>query len=227
MTQLIAPAGVTLFEGRSGQNYSVDGNGIVNITLAGDVGGAFNAGFVPAMSWGGIQSYAAPAAANATLVVHASTLANSTLVVSAQPTLARKLSTVVSVAGGSITAGNLTLVGVSGLQAPVTEVQSVALGTATATTIKSSNAFAAVNTAILTGVGGATVTASITIGTAPDLAIIMPTNFRKLAVVSEFVDGATESIGTVDGVAGCIALTTAPNGTHNYSLYYTFVQPAG
>lgn len=224
-TQLIAPAGDSQFIGMSGTVYQCDNNGLVQVN-PGDVSAAINAGWIPGQSIQAAATYTAPAAASATLVVHASSLANSTLVLSAQPTLPRKLSTIMAVTGGTVTAGTLTIIGLTNLGTLATEVQSAAVGTATATTIKSTNGFASVDSAILTGVGGATITASITIGTAADVGIVLPAKFRALAVNKEFVDGATETVGTTDTTAACIALTTAPNATHNYSIYYSYVLPS-
>jgi hypothetical protein len=159
-----------------------------------------------------------PIAAELVSISAAAIATNRALTIAGQPDYPRKLQ-VRQVIVTAITAGILTIVGINNAGQTITET--VSLIASATQTLKTVNAFAHVTSATVSGlVGGGDGTLGI--GVAADLALSIPATFSGLQVFKANVDNADEAVGTVDTAAGTISPTTAPNGTHSYTFYYSF-----
>ena len=71
----------------------------------------------------------------------------------------------------------------------------------------------------LAGSGG---TDTLGIGLANDFQLALPVGFQDLSVFKESVNQANEAVGTVDATIGSVAFTTAPDGTKNFEVWFTY-----
>ena len=187
--------------------------------------------------------YAAPIAAELISVKAAATPSNGTITIAAQPDYPRKLQiriVIGTTTTTAITAGTLTLVGTDVHGNTITEV--VSLIAATSVTLQSFNAYAHLTSGTVaayaasgSGTGntlGIGVSAQLGLPCAPGSPLAGGTNgvtsvantsggVSGLTVFKANVDAADEAVGTVDGAAGTISPTTAPNASHNYFFFYT------
>lgn len=165
--------------------------------------------------------YEAPIAADLVTIKAAADVANGAITIAAQPDYPRKLQVRIVDANSSISAGNLTLVGVGPSGEVVGQVIPLAGGTRTVVT---DQAYASIDpsSAVAGLVGAAT---GDTLGIGPSAALGLPgqktPGSTTFAVHKANVDNANEAVGTVDATAGTVTPTTAPNGTHTYQFWYT------
>lgn len=179
-------------------------------TLVGDLNA--NAGEADSAYFG------APIAAELVSIKAAAIAAAGSITIAGQPDWPRKLQVRIVVTT-PITVGTLTLTGISNTGQTVTEV--ISLVQASTITLQTANAYAHLTSGVvstLTGGGDGT----LGIGVSAQLGLVLPPGFTNLSVFKENVDNANEAVGTVDTVAGTVSPTTAPNATHNYSLFYAF-----
>lgn len=165
--------------------------------------------------------YNGPITAALTGIVNTIDMANGAQSIAAQPDFPRKLQVRVVDANSSVSAGSVVLVGVGARGQAVTQTISLTGGSATTTT---TDAYATLTSATISGLTGAASGDTIGIGPAtalglPGPKVLTPSTY---AVFKSNVDNANETVGTVDATAGTIAPTTAPNGTHTYDFWYNF-----
>jgi hypothetical protein len=186
------------------------------------VSALLGAGFTYFRSGAGHARYTAPLAADLVSIVAAAAAAAGAVVIAAQPDYPRKLQVRLVRTSGDIASGTLTLVGTNAQGQPITEV--VSLVTAGASlTIKTANAYAHLTSGTVSALTG-TYSYTLGIGAAADLGLPLPPAFQDLAVFKENVDAADETVGTIDGVAGTVSPTTAPNGTHSFDFFFGYSQ---
>lgn len=205
-----------------GASYSVGADGSVSVDSS-LVGALLNAGYRYYDLETETQSWLAPAAPDLVSIKAAALPANGAATIAAQPDYPRKLQ-VRQVDDGThhITAGQLVLVGTDINGVAVTET--ISLITAVSVTHKTTYAYGHLTSATVSGLAGNGGTNTLGIGVANDLQIQTPPGFQNLAVTKEWANGADETVGTVDAVVGSIALTTAPDGTKNFEIWYQFDQ---
>lgn len=164
----------------------------------------------------GHMSLLNPDAADLVSVVNASDIANGAEVIALQPDYPRKLQVRVVNTNSTITAGIATLVGVGIDGAAVTET--VAL-TGVTKTVMTTNVYASLTSATLSAVANAGAGDTFGIGMG-DIGLPIPTGAVNVAVTRVVVDSASEAPGTVDTTARSLVLTTAPNATRDYDIFF-------
>ncbi len=151
-------------------------------------------------------------------VVAAVLPSNAALTIALQPDVARKLQ--VRIVTGS-TAGTLTLVGVDQNGNAATQAIDISSSGGTRTVI-TDKAYATLTSATISGGSGFAGTVGIGVGAA----LGIPTNKTPAAtafsVYKAQVNGADETVGTVDATAMTIIPTTAPDAAHSYAFWYNF-----
>jgi hypothetical protein len=151
-------------------------------------------------------------------VVNAVLPSNVALTLALQPDVARKLQ--VRVVTGS-TAGTLTLVGVDQNGNAATQAIDISTSGGTRTVI-TDKAYATLTSATISGGSGFAGTVGIGVGAA----LGIPTNkspaATAFAIYKEQVNGADETVGTVDATAMTVIPTTAPDAAHSYAFWYNF-----
>jgi len=167
-----------------------------------------------------------PAADLVSVVSALDPVANGALTIAAQPPIPCKLQVRLVDANASISAGTVALVGVGVHGQAVSQTIALTGGTATTTT---TDVYASLTSATVAAIAGAAAGDTVGIGVSgaiglPGTKTPTPSAF---AVHKANVDGAAETVGTVDATAGSIVPTTAPNGTRDYDIWYTYsVTPA-
>lgn len=159
-----------------------------------------------------------PIAADLVTIVNAVDMANGVQVIAAQPDVPRKLQVRKVDANSSVSAGSLVLVGIGARGQAVTQTIPLTGGTATVTT---TDAYASLTSATISGLVGAASGDTIGIGPATALGLPVAQGATGVAVYRALVDDAGEAVGTVDATAGTIVPTTVPNGTHDYDFWFT------
>lgn len=162
-----------------------------------------------------------PAADLVSIVAALDPVADGALVIAAQPVVPCKLQVRIVDANGSISAGTCTLVGVGASGEAVGQVINLAGGTRT---IVTDEAYAQLTSGTVAGVAGAAAGDTIGIGQSSALGLPGCANpaSSNFVVYKATVDDADETVGTVDATNGTIIPTTAPNGTHDYDVWYTY-----
>lgn len=113
----------------------------------------------------------------------------------------------------------LTILGVNQMGQTVTETLSYATGDSK--TITGNVAFASLTSITMSGLTGTATATTDTLAVGLGTKIGIPFG-PGLVVSKELVDGAVETVGTVNSTYGTIVLTTAPNGAHDYELFYSY-----
>jgi hypothetical protein len=164
------------------------------------------------------QAWTAPAAANATLYTSAASLASGGTLTSfsAQPAFARNVQIVAS---GAAT-GNVVFTGTDIRGQVITET----LALNGATPVLGVKAFKTVTSVVLPTVAATT----INIGTGVKLGL--DRNMLEASVIDAYADGVRETTAATVAFSGTVAtasissntvsFNTAPNGTHNYAVYF-------
>ncbi len=163
------------------------------------------------------QAWTAPPAANATLYTSAHAIDGSTLTTfSAQPAFPRNVQIVAS---GAAT-GNVVFTGTDIRDQVITET----LALNGATPVLGNKAFKTVTSVALPTVGATT----INIGSGAKLGL--DRNLLEASVLDAYTDGVRETtfptvaasatLATASISSNTISFNTAPNGTHNYAVYF-------
>jgi hypothetical protein len=212
--------GGTIFLPNTGQ-VTVGSDGTVTI-LSSDIVPALQLGmtFVNQIS-GWFETAHAPAAASATVTVANVAAANGALTIAAQPDYPRPLKVTFAPGAAAVTAGACTLVYTANDGTTVTDVLSLVTGSGVSVTPLSTKSVAHLTSATVAAlVGGSSPT--IEIGTIAAIGVPVAPGFQDFAVYKENVDGADETVGTVNAVGAYITPTTAPNGSHLFGFGYTY-----
>lgn len=213
------------FSAMLGNQYVPDVNGIYLIQQN-DIVGALQAGLVPAQSEGlKNQTISAPAALNAVLIVASAALSNGALTIANQVDMPRQVVARIDPGAAGITAGTLTAVYVANDGTTQTDVLSLIMPTTTPVTLGLSKGVLKMVSATVAGlVGGSS--PKVQMGTTATLAVNVAPGFVAFTALAEHTDGTDNAIGTVTAANGLWAPTTAPNGTHSYTLGYTYTMAA-
>lgn len=164
--------------------------------------------------------YEAPITADLVSIVNAVDITNVVLTIAAQPDFPRKLQVRIVDANSSVSAGVVTLVGIGARGQAVTQAIPLTGGTQTVVT---TDAYATLTSATVTGAVGNV--AGDTIGIGPGTALGLPgpstPTAGTYAVHKSNVTNANETVGTVDATAGTIIPTSVPNGTRTYDFWFS------
>lgn len=196
------------------------GTGTAAITVGGNTANttATNAAVIMSAHYHALN---VPAESLTNVVAALDPVANGALTIAAQPPIPCKLQVRIVDANASISAGTVDLVGVGTSGQALTQSIPLTGGTQTVTT---TDAYASLTSATVASVAGAA--AGDTIGIGTSAAIGLPATKTptpaSFAVYKANVDGAAETVGTVDATAGTITPTTAPNGTRDFDFWYTY-----
>jgi hypothetical protein len=146
---------------------------------------------------------------------------NGTLTIAAQPDVPRLASVRVWPGTSPISAGNIAVnyIGNDGLT--ITDNFS-AIGVASAAVSSNlSRGLVHLNSVIVTGVSGGA-SPGVQMDSLNSLAMIVDPGFVDFSGVQAFVDTLASGIVSVQSSAACITPSTAPNGTHAFSLVGSF-----
>lgn len=172
----------------------------------------------------GFVYYPAPLAATVGQLVASTALSNGTLSIAHQPDVPRQAAMIVVPGTTAITAGTLTLnyVAADG----TTQVDALSLVTAVSTnlTTNASKGVMFINSAVVAGLAGGT-SPAIELNTTALVAMPVDANAVDVVVVSEVDSGTPHTPSTTIVNQSCFATSSAPNGTINYSLGFTFTAP--
>lgn len=176
-------------------------------------------GFFAPITFAGHVRYTNPAAPDLVSIVAAlDPIADGALTIAAQPVVPCKLQVRIVDANNSVT-GSLVLVGVGARGQAVTQTISLTGGTRTVTT---TDAYASLTSATVSSVAGAASGDTVGIGQSGALGLPAAQGATLVAVHRASVDDVREAVGTVDGAAGTIVPTTAPNGTRDFDFWFTY-----
>lgn len=170
----------------------------------------------------GAISLTNPIAAELISVVADVLLANGAQIIAAQPDCPRKLQVRITDGDSSISAGTVTLVGVSAGGKALSQVINLAGGTRTVVT---DDAYATLTSATVAALAGHGAGDNIGIGVGAGFGLPVPENATNLVVTKTFVDGASEVVAGVDAAAYSVAPTTAPNAAHDYEFFFAYDWP--
>lgn len=170
----------------------------------------------------GHERISAPIAAELVTIVADVLMSNVALTIAAQPAYPRKLQVRITDANSSISAGIVTIVGKNAAGESVTETVALTGGTATKNTV---NAYATVTSATISALAGNAAGDNIGIGVGPAFGMSVPAAATDFTVYKSNVDGANETVGTVDATAKSIAPTTAANASRNFDFWYSYKMP--
>lgn len=167
---------------------------------------------------------AAPRAGSAGRIVASTSFANGTLSIANQPDVPRVLAVKIDPGTLEITAGNLALTYTA--NDGTTQVDNIDPRTAASTilTTNTSKGAVLVTSAIITAVAGGA-TPGVQIDDTNSLSLQVDPGFAAFTVKRANVDGANETIGTVNSSAASITPNTTPNATHTYGFYYNYTAP--
>jgi hypothetical protein len=239
--KMIQPPGSSnqLVEGRSGTNYTVAADGTISAVNPNDVLNLLGAGW----SLFNVQTLKininSSLPADLVSISAAAIATNRALTIAAQPAHARKLQ-IRQVIVTAITAGVLTLVGFDQDGNAITEV--ISLITAATQTLKSTNCFAKLTSATVSGlVGGGDGTLGLgvsndfglpTEGYIVDLAMVKATkvtwtftgNGTAVTNITKVASDDAAASGTLDATARSFAPTTSPSATGliDYEFNYDY-----
>lgn len=219
----VAASPAASFDGQFGL-YFAAADGTISVDVR-DVGAALLAGWLPAIIQVRQATLSAPPAASATAIVANVTTTNVALTIAAQPTVPRQLSIVSAPGSPGITAGNLAVVYTANDGTTQTDNFSL-IGAATATFVTSKGCLQLTSATVSGLVGGTSPT--IQIGTNAVLAVPIQQNAQDPLVLRETLDAANVAAGSRGTLTatGLYTPTTAPNGTHNWVVDYSFLAAA-
>jgi hypothetical protein len=239
--RLYAPVGIGgLIQAVNG-TYTVASDGTVTVNAA-DVQYLVSLGFEYAVTEHNFYTWpGAPVAASNTVTVSSTSLTVGTLTIAAQPDVPRQLQTIVYPGTSAITAGTLTYVysandGTTQTDSfSLTGMASQTAGSAGAT-LSTTKGVERLTSITIAGLTGGT-TPGVAVGTNGYLAVPVAPRFVDFVVTAE--KKVTPTAGTLglsvpsdDTVptalitsGALISTTTAPDGTHQLSVGYTYVYP--
>lgn len=170
--------------------------------------------------------FPAARAATAGRLVASTALTNGTLAIANQVDVPRQGQVIMgNGAGPPITAGNLALTYIANDGAPQVDNFSAVLASSGAATSATSKGIQVINSAIVTGIVGGS-SPFVYISDTNSLSFVVEPGFQGFALVREAVDATTEISGqTVASSAASVTPSTAPNGTHNFSMSATYQYP--
>lgn len=178
----------------------------------------------------GFVMYAAPpaneATAGASTIVTDVAISAVALTLAAQPAYPCKLN-IFKTDGDSSCAATLTIVGKGPDGAAVTEVVTMLAADGTHTYV-TSNAFATITSATVSGLSGNTGADKIAIGQKSALGLPIPAGATSVSVYKEGVAATSAAapvngtVGTVDTTARTVIPTTAPDGTKAFSFWFSY-----
>jgi len=157
-----------------------------------------------------------------TLVADATVANGVAMTVAAQPAHPCRLTVIVTDADSSISAGIITVVGVDASGRAATETISLVGGSATKV---STSAYATITSVTPSGLVGNTGTDKVAIGHSNKLGVPVPLGFTNFAAWMLTVDDVREAIAAQGATSATFTPTTASNGVHNYTLFYTYDIP--
>lgn len=206
-----------------GNTYAPDATGAIYV-LPNDVISALASGWAFFNSNFRFFTATAPAAASAVVTVASVALSNGALTIAAQPDVLRPLQFVVTPGASAITGGTLTLVYFANDGTTTTDVLPLAAAASTPATLNTSKGVLLLSSATVAGLVGGT-SPTIKGGTTAAISVPVDAGFSAFTVLRENVDSTNETVGTVAAASASITTTTAPNGTHSFSLGYLYTVP--
>lgn len=236
---LAAPFPFWTCQCRSGTTYTANSLGVIS-ALSSDCNDLEAGGCTYAILRHNVYNTpGAPAAANSTITVASATLTAGTLTIGAQPDVIRPLAVIAQTQSGStLTAGLVTMTYTA--NDSTTQVDALNLAAsgplAGTLTLSTSKGVERLTSAIVSGVVGGGL-ATIWIGTSATLAVPLEPGFSSWSITKEIKITPTngtfglmvpsdETISTLTTSNGLVALTTAPDGTHQMSVGYVYTMPA-
>lgn len=172
-----------------------------------------------ATAFSGVARFVNPVAKDVVAVVANTPIVDGALGFAAQPDFPRKLQVDITDGDASISAGDLTLVGVGADGAALTQVIPLTNGTEVVVT---DDAYATVTSATIASVAGATGADLIGIGPDSALGLPIPAGAASVVVNKTCVDSADETVAGVDATARTVDPTTAPDAAKDYDFYYSY-----
>jgi len=187
-----------------------------------DVKSLLSAGAVYVNARAAGQFVSIPAVGTAAAIVSSVALANGTLTIAAQPDVPRQLGLRVDPGSGTITAGSgvITYVANDG----TTTIDTIALSTAALFTTNTSKGVCHLTSAVISGLTGGS-SPKVQMDTTNYLACMVDTGYTDFLLLKANIDSVDNAGSTVATAAACVSPSTAPNGTHNYSFYYSYLMP--
>jgi hypothetical protein len=170
----------------------------------------------------GAISLTNPIAAELITVVADALLADGAQAIAAQPDVPRKLQVRITDGDSSISAGTVSLVGVSAGGKALTQEIALAGGTRTVVT---TDAYASLTSATVAGLVGHGAGDNMGIGVGNGFGLPVPEGATNLVVTKTFVDGAGEAVAGVDAAAYSVAPTTAADAVHDYQFFFAYDWP--
>ena len=167
----------------------------------------------------------APAAAASGQIVASGGLTNGSVSIANQPDIMRQVSFVIGAGTVAVTAGTVTVVYVGSDQQSHTDVLSAACAASGTTTQPLSRGVVSVTSVTIAGVtGGAS--PFIHGDTTALIAVPSDPGAQDFVLNNEIDDTGRQTAGTFSTSSlGCTTLHAAPNGTHTYSLAFSYVSP--
>lgn len=161
-----------------------------------------------------------PAADLVSIVAVLDPIADGALVLAGQPSVPCKLQIDIVDGDNSVT-GDLVLAGIGASGQGVGQTIPLTGGTRTVVT---ADGYAVVSSATLQNVAGAAPGDTISIGVSAHLALpgTRSPAAANFVIYKADANEANEAVGTVDGTAGTVSPTTAPNGTNDYDFWYRY-----
>jgi hypothetical protein len=219
------PGSVNAAHARDGTVFAPVGSAATFLADASYAAELINMGCTgPATVSGRKVTFSIPPTADLISVKAAAAPANGPITIAAQPAQPCKLRVNIVVTSGSITNGILTLVGTDQNGKSQSRAYSIVTGVSAAfntnecwmTLLPTTN----ISTLAFTG----TITISIGQTSALGLPYDAAAALASLVVTKENVDGLDDGpLFVVDTIAWSVIPHTAPNGVHNYEVYYNFL----
>lgn len=166
----------------------------------------------------------APPAAAVGGVVASGALSNGTVAVGTQPTIMRPVNVEVGTGTGAITAGSVAITYTGNDGVVGTDTFSLVCPLSTAITQGLSRGVDNISSIVVSGVVGG-VSPWLRLSTTAAISVPVAPGAVDWTETREYVDGATIALGTPAAALASVAPTTAPNGTHTYSILYTYTAP--
>ena len=226
-------ANVAYMLGTPGQGYFVNGNvyqadpknGSITNILPNDVVGLLAAGCTFGSKRVETYSPGAVKAASAAGIVSSVALSSGSLTIAAQPDVPRPLNVVVFPGTTAITAGQVLLTYADDQGGTTLDTLSVTTGASTNLTVSTSKGVASLTSAVVSGVTGG-VSPGIEIGTTATFSLLADVGASGITVFKSTIDNAHDSTGTQSTTyPRFFTPGTAPNGTHTYTVGYSFFSP--
>lgn len=169
-------------------------------------------------------SPATPLAAASGQAVASTALSNGTVAVSNQPDVMRPLNVIIGTGTSAPTAGSVAIAYVANDGSTQTDTFTTLPAASGSVTQATSKGVAHINTITIAGVTGGT-SPWLRVDTTAAIAVPIGVGAQDFKETLEFHDGTVETNGTLQTSLGCIAPSTAPNGTHTFGFAYTWIQP--